>query len=88
MTNTTPNKDQWRDWLKLDCTRALMRKVFGQHMPRARGWFLITDTDEMIRTQASFQMTHEIIQYVSGCSEVSTRDICAEAGFEPDQLSE
>ena len=88
MTNTTPTPEQWWQWATHDCSKALMRKILGIHMPKARTWFLIAEPDKLMRAQASFAATKDIVDYVSSCSKKSTRDICAEAGFEPDQLSE
>ena len=86
MTKLTP--EQWREWLAYPCSRALMKKVFGIHMPYTKNWFLQTDPDEMVRSQGAFRQTNSILEYVSSNSNKSTRDICAEAGFDPDQLSE
>ena len=86
MPTLTP--EQWREWGTHPCSKALMCKVFSIHMPYTRNWFLQTEPDEMIRSQGAFRQTNSILGFVSENSKRSTRDICAEAGFDPDQLSE
>lgn len=85
---TSPTPEEWRSWATHPCSKALLRKLFGMHVPKARSWFNITDERELLRAQASFGITSDLIAFVSVSLKKSTRDICTEAGFDPDQLSE